>query len=77
MAKHNEKLSTKQRIFALGRVAAITYRASPLAVFVKLVGTVITAVLPIVTTYFAALTTTALADAYTGDEEAGGRAIPM
>lgn len=70
-----KKLSVKERLFGIARVASITYKASPLAVFVKLIGTVITSVLPIITTYFAALTTTALAEAYGGDESAGGRAI--
>lgn len=75
MAKSTRKLTTWQKITGLAKVGGITYRASPLAVFVKLAGTVVTAVLPIVTTYFAALTTTALAEAYAGDEGAGARAI--
>jgi ATP-binding cassette subfamily B protein len=69
------KLNTRQKVTGIARVAAITYKASPLAVFVKLAGTLITSILPIVTTYFAALTTTALASAYTGDPTAGTRAI--
>jgi ATP-binding cassette subfamily B protein/ATP-binding cassette subfamily C protein len=69
------KLSTRQKVTGIARVAAITYKASPLAVFVKIAGTIITAVLPIVTTYFAALTTTALANAYAGDTQAGAQAI--
>ena len=75
MAQNKRKLSVRERVVGIARVAAITYKASPLAVFVKLVGTLITSILPIVTTYFAALTTTALAEAYGGDESAGGRAI--
>lgn len=75
MATDKRKLSTRERVFGIARVARITYKASPLAVFVKVAGTIITSVLPIVTTYFAALTTTALAEAYAGDETAGGRAI--
>ena len=74
--KNNErKLNTRQKVVGIARVAAITYKASPLAVFVKLAGTLITSILPIVTTYFAALTTTALASAYAGDEQAGAQAI--
>jgi len=69
------KLNTRQKVTGIARVAAITYKASPLAVFVKLAGTLITSILPIVTTYFAALTTTALASAYAGDANAGTRAI--
>lgn len=71
----DRKLNTRQKLGGIARVAAITYKASPLAVFVKLAGTLITSVLPIVTTYFAALTTTALASAYAGDERAGTQAI--
>jgi ATP-binding cassette subfamily B protein len=69
------KLNTRQKVTGIARVAAITYKASPLAVFVKLAGTLITSILPIVTTYFAALTTTALASAYAGDADAGTKAI--
>ncbi len=75
MKNDKRKLSIKERLSGLARVALITYKASPLAVFVKLIGTLITSILPIVTTYFAALTTTALAEAYAGDETAGSRAI--
>lgn len=73
--KNDRKLNTRQKVAGIARVAAITYKASPLAVFVKLAGTLITSILPIVTTYFAALTTTALASAYAGDAEAGAKAI--
>ncbi|HWT40927.1 MAG TPA: ABC transporter ATP-binding protein [Dongiaceae bacterium] len=73
--KDDRKLGTGQKLTGIARVAAITYKASPLAVFIKLAGTIITSVLPIVTTYFAALTTTALARAYTGDHQAGADAI--
>src|SRR5664279_2238852 len=72
--KNKRKLSTKQYIFAIARVAKLTYMAAPLAIVVQLTGSVVTAVLPIVTTFFAALTTTALADAYMGNQAAGGQA---
>lgn len=75
MAEQKRKLSFKERVLAVGRVAKITYKASPLAVFIKIAGVLITSILPIVTTYFAALTTTALAEAYAGDPNAGARAI--
>ncbi len=76
MAQNDKrKLSTRERVFGIARVAKITYQASPLAVFIKIAGTIVTSVLPIITTYFAALTTTALAEAYAGDETAGGRAL--
>lgn len=56
-------------------VAKTTYRAAPGAVAFKLAGAVITSVLPLLTTYFAALTTTKLADAYAGSQAAGGEAL--
>jgi ATP-binding cassette subfamily B protein len=69
------KLNTREYLVAIGNVAKLTFRAAPFAVCVKLVGSVITAVLPLVTTYFAALTTTALAEAYMGAAGAGNEAI--
>jgi ATP-binding cassette subfamily B protein len=73
--KSEKKLTTKESAVAVLRVARLTYEAAPLAVIVQLIGSVITAVLPIVTTYFAAQTTTALAEAYSGDRLAGKRAM--
>jgi ATP-binding cassette subfamily B protein len=75
--KHNnqKKLTTREYAVAIFNVAKITYKAAPFAVIVQLIGAVITAVLPIITTYFAALTTTSLAMAYAGDKLAGGHAI--
>ncbi|MCA0228673.1 ABC transporter ATP-binding protein/permease [Patescibacteria group bacterium] len=70
-----EKLSTRDYTRALLKVAATTYRAAPLAVIVQIVGAFITAILPLVITYFAAATTTALAEAYAGKPGAGDRAI--
>lgn len=64
-------LAFKEYVRTFGHVAVISYRAAPGAVAIRLVGAIITAVLPIVTTYFAALTTTALAAAYNG--EAGAK----
>ena len=74
-AKNGKKLTTRQFLVAMWRVAVTTYQAAPLAIIVQVSGSFITAILPIVTTYFAALTTTALAEAYAGDEAAGGRAL--
>lgn len=70
-----KKFTTRQKAAGIARVAAITYKASPLAVLIKVAGTLITSILPIITTYYAALTTTALASAYAGDEQAGAQAI--
>jgi len=73
--KQERKLTTREYVVAMLRVAQTTYKAAPLAIIVQVLGSIITAVLPIVTTYFAALTTTALAEAYAGDETAGERAL--
>jgi ATP-binding cassette subfamily B protein/ATP-binding cassette subfamily C protein len=70
-----KKLSGRQRAVAIGRVAKLTFQAAPSAVVIQIAGALIDAVLPIITTYFAALTTTALAEAFAGDEAAGGRAV--
>jgi ATP-binding cassette subfamily B protein/ATP-binding cassette subfamily C protein len=71
----DRKLTAKERAKAIWHVAQLTYRAAPMAVIVKVIGSIITAVLPLVTTYFAALTTTELAKAYAGDSGAGEQAI--
>jgi ATP-binding cassette, subfamily B, bacterial len=73
--KEERKLSFRQRTVAIVRVAKLTYKAAPFAVVVKLIGSIVTAILPIATTYFAALTTTSLAEAYAGDQAAGNQAI--
>jgi ATP-binding cassette subfamily B protein/ATP-binding cassette subfamily C protein len=75
MAKPKPKLSTKQYLVAIGRVCKTTYRAAPMAIIIQLIGSVMSAVLPIITTYFAAQTTTALAGAFAGDAAAGDKAI--
>lgn len=60
---------------AFWRVAGIVYRAAPFAVVIKFVSALIDAILPIVTAYFAAQATTALADAYVGKPGAGDAAV--
>ena len=70
-----KKFPAKKRFYAILKVAKIAYKAAPLSVSVKVIDIFVSAVLPLVTTYFAALTTTALADAYAGDQSAGNRAI--
>lgn len=69
------KLSRKQYVTAILQVAHITYKAAPLSIIIKVIGSIVSAVLPIIITYFAAQTTTALAQAYVGDHAAGGHAI--
>ena len=61
-----DKLSARQYAKALIAVGVTTYRAAPAAAIVQLIESAVTAVLPLVITYFAAKTTTALADAYAG-----------
>ena len=68
-------LGTRGVIRAAKEIAALTWQATPWSIVLLLLGAVISAVLPIVTTYFAALTTTALGEVIAGDETAGGRAL--
>lgn len=75
MTKKKPKLTTRQYIVAIARVCQTTFRAAPLAIVIQIIGSLVTAILPIVTTYFAALTTTALAEAFAGNAGAGSRAI--
>ncbi|HRC28257.1 MAG TPA: ABC transporter ATP-binding protein [Candidatus Saccharimonas sp.] len=70
-----QKMTSAQILAALWNVARTTYRAAPVAVVVKLVGSVIEAVLPLIVAYYAAATTTSLAAAYGGDSEAGSHAL--
>lgn len=60
---------------AVAQVLRVSFRASPGAVIMKVLGSLISAVLPLVTTYFASLTTSALASAYAGDSGAGRVAV--
>ena len=68
-------LTIREYAAAIKEIAALSARTAPIAVFFKVVSAVTDAVLPLVTTYFAALTTTALASAYGGDEASGQRAL--
>lgn len=52
-----------------------TFRASPFAIAIQIVGAFISAILPVVITFFAAATTSELALAYAGEEGAGDKAI--
>ena len=60
----------RQYFVSIARVGATSFRLSPSAGIVQLIDSIVQALLPIATTYFAALTTTALAGAYAGDAEA-------
>lgn len=75
MNETRKKLTPRQIIQSLAMVVATTFRVAPLLSVVQIAGAAITAGLPVLTTYFAALTTTALAEAYAGDAAAGQRVI--
>jgi ATP-binding cassette subfamily B protein/ATP-binding cassette subfamily C protein len=75
MTTDKRKLSFKEQARAIGGVASLSFRAAPGAVLFKLGGAIFDAVLPFVTTYYAALTTTALAAAYSGDKNASHQVI--
>ncbi len=69
-------LGPKQYFRAAKEIAQLTWQTTPSTIVLQIAGAIITAVLPIVTTYFAALTTTELANAFGGDDPtAGARAI--
>jgi ATP-binding cassette subfamily B protein len=68
-------LGPKQYFRAAKEIAQLTWETTPGTIILQIAGAFITAVLPIVTTYFAALTTTALGEAFAGDPTAGGRAV--
>jgi len=68
-------LTLAQQLKSIGAVALMSFKIAPGAVIFKLLGSVINAVLPIVTTYFAARTTTALVSAYGGNQAAKSQVI--
>ena len=68
-------LGLRAYLRAAREIAGLTWRATPWAIVLQLLGAVITAVLPIAMTWFAALVMTALGEAAAGDPDAGGRAI--
>lgn len=70
-----KRLALRPYAKAVAQVLRVSFRASPGAVIMKVLGSLISAVLPLVTTYFASLTTSALAAAYAGDGGAGRSAI--
>ena len=71
----SSNFGAKQYLIAAKDIAKITWETTPGTIIIQSAGALITAILPIVTTYFAALTTTALGDAFAGDPTAGQRAI--
>lgn len=63
-------MTLREQAVAIARVAELSFRTAPGAVLFKLTGAVIEALLPFAIAYFAALTTTALVEAYQGSAEA-------
>ncbi len=68
-------LSPRAYLRAAKDIAKLTWQATPGTIVLQLTGAVVTAVLPILTTWFAALTTTELAAAFAGVAGAGEQAI--
>lgn len=75
MSNQPKKLTVKQTSRALFDVAKTTFKIAPGMVLLQIIGSAVTAGLPILTTYFAALTTTSLAEAYAGVDGAGERVL--
>lgn len=73
--KDPQRLPLKETLKSFGSVAVISYKASPLAAIMKLVGAIFGAAIPLITTYIAAQTTTYLVAAFAGDEQAGTMAL--
>lgn len=70
-----QKLTTKQRLRGLLRVAKVSYQTAPAILYIRVASAVLDSLLPIATTFFAARTTTELARAYNGEAGAGEAAI--
>lgn len=69
------KLSGRQKWASILRVAAISYKAAPAILYLRIVTAILDAVLPLLTTFFAAQTTSELARAYNGEPGAGQAAL--
>lgn len=68
-------MTVKEQLKAIAGVAKLSFRVAPGPVIFKLVGAALDAILPLVTTYFAALTTTELVAAFGGEDGAGRRVL--
>ncbi len=71
----SKKHSTWTYLRAMLKVGKRSFELAPGIAIVKITDSIIQAVLPIITTFFAAITTTALVEAYAGDSGASNRAI--
>lgn len=72
MAK-KKKLTYQEYFSAVAHVAVDSFRIAPTNAIVRIVDSIVQAILPILMTYFAARTTTALADAYNGNPQASSQ----
>lgn len=70
-----KQMALKEQFVAVVEVAHLSYKTAPGSVLFKLAGTVIQAVVPLLTAYFAALTTTALVAAFSGATGADRQAL--
>lgn len=70
-----QPMSLREQAVAITRVAKMSFVVAPGAVLFKLAGAIINAIVPLVTAYFAALTTTILVDAFSGNESARNSVI--
>ncbi|XMT16754.1 hypothetical protein QTN79_03000 [Candidatus Saccharibacteria bacterium oral taxon 488] len=61
-----ERPQARQIVKTLISALVAVWQTSPRTIIIQAVGAILTASLPLATTYFAALTTTALTEAYTG-----------
>lgn len=73
--KETKKLTARQKWASLFRVAAISYKAAPSILYLRIISAVLDALLPLITTFFAAQTTSELARAYNGEAGAGNMAL--
>ncbi len=69
--KDTKKLSGRQKWASMFRVASISYKAVPSILYLRIASAILDAVLPLLTTFFAAQTTSELARAYNGEAGAG------
>jgi len=73
MSSKKPKMTIGQYLRAIGKVGKTSFSISPSAAIVRIIDSIIQASLPIATTYFAALTTSALVASYNGDTDANQR----
>lgn len=73
MSSKKPKMTIREYLRAIGKVGKTSFSISPSAAIVRIIDSIIQASLPIATTYFAALTTSALVASYNGDTDANPR----